>query len=152
VATFASSSGISTWAYWSSGMSSSSVYFTPCWAGKKPVIRVDRAGEHMQLLVKAFSKVTRCRCSRVSPGRFSFAHPGGKCWIARSWSVMNITTFIPAMLRPAAPLTPFTPTAALPAGGALRAPPFPLLARAILEPFRCDVERRIEAGPCNRRE
>src|SRR3954451_6174948 len=77
-------------------MSSSRVYLTPCWAGKNPLIRVERAGEHMQALVNAFSKSSPLRFSCVRPGRFSAAQPFGKCWIARSWSVRKTTTFIPA--------------------------------------------------------
>ena len=51
-------------------MFASSVYFTPCWSGKYPDISVERAGEHMHAFVNAFSKVTPCRSSCVSPGRF----------------------------------------------------------------------------------
>ena len=80
-------------------MSSSSVYLTPCWAGKKPLIRVERAGEHMQALVKARSKLTPCWRSRRIPGRFWRSQLGGKCWIARSWSVRMRTMFIPATSR-----------------------------------------------------
>ena len=92
-------------------MSSSSVYFTPCWAGKYPDIRVERAGEHMHEFVKALSKVIPLRCSAVRPGRLRCAQPRGKCWIARSWSVMNITTFIPERRAWAAASAPAAPDA-----------------------------------------
>ena len=65
----------------------------------------------MHAFVKAFSKVTPCRWSCVSPGRFCSDHPSGKCWMARSWSVMNITTFIPARLAGTAPAAPRAPAA-----------------------------------------
>ena len=45
---------------------------------------VERAGEHMQALVKALLNVRPFFCSSVKPGRFSCAQPIGKCWIARS--------------------------------------------------------------------
>ncbi len=84
VAGFASVVGSSTCGYWSAGMSSSSVYLTPCWAGKYPLIRVERAGEHMQALVNARWKSTPWRSRRLIPGRFLRNQSGGKCWIARS--------------------------------------------------------------------
>ena len=100
VAMFARALGVGsdTWGYAGGSMFASSVYFTPCWAGKYPDISVERAGEHMHAFVNAFSKVTPCRSSCVSPGRFCWDQPSGKCWMARSWSVMNMTTFIPARL------------------------------------------------------
>ena len=59
-------------------MFSSSVYFTPCWAGKKPVSIEARDGEHMQAAAKAFSNEAPFRFSRVTPGRFSSSQPLGK--------------------------------------------------------------------------
>src|SRR4051794_21872711 len=65
--------------YCDAGMSSSSVHFTPCCAGKNPVIRVARLGEHMHALQYARSKLSPFFLSRVIPGRLASAHPGGKC-------------------------------------------------------------------------
>lgn len=50
----------------------------------------------MHALQNAFSNVSPWFCSRVIPGRFTFAQSRGKCWIARSWSVMNMMMFLPA--------------------------------------------------------
>ena len=85
----------STCGYCAAGMSDSSVYRTWCCEGMNPVRSVAREGEHMHALVKAFSNTSPLRFSRCRPGRFFSAQPFGKCWIARSWSVMNMTTFIP---------------------------------------------------------
>ncbi len=64
---------------------------------------VERAGEHMQALVNARSKLMPWRFRRRIPGRFSRSQFAGKCWIARSWSVMKRITFLPAMLREGPP-------------------------------------------------
>ena len=50
----------------------------------------------MQALVKARSKLSPWRRSRRIPGRFWRSQFGGKCWIARSWSVRKRMMFIPA--------------------------------------------------------
>ena len=50
----------------------------------------------MQALVKARSKLSPCWRSRRIPGRFWRSQFGGKCWIARSWSVRKRMMFIPA--------------------------------------------------------
>ena len=73
----------STCGYCGAGMSVSSVYFTPCWAGKYPDISVERAGEHMHAFVKACLNVMPCSCRRLRPGMLRLPQPGGKCWIAR---------------------------------------------------------------------
>ena len=62
-------------------MFSSSVYFTPVWAVKRPEKKVVRAGEHMHALVVALVNVRPLFCSAVRPGRFCFDQFGGKCWM-----------------------------------------------------------------------
>ena len=56
--------------YFSTGMPSSSVAVTLCCAGKSPVIRVARAGEHMHEFVNALLNVMPFFWSDVKPGRF----------------------------------------------------------------------------------
>src|ERR1700722_14475502 len=79
----------------------SSVYLTPCCAGKYPDISVERAGEHIHAFVKAFSNVRPCCCRRCRPGMLRSVQPGGKCWTARCWSVRKTSPFMPATSRPA---------------------------------------------------
>jgi hypothetical protein len=45
-----------------------SVRFTPCSAGYSPVNRLDRLGEHIAVLQKAFRKLSPVRASSVSFG------------------------------------------------------------------------------------
>src|ERR1700710_1317592 len=54
----------------------------------------------MQALVKARSKLSPWRRSRRIPGRFCRIQLGGKCWIARSWSVRKRMMFFPATSLP----------------------------------------------------
>ena len=101
---------------------------------------MERAGEHMHAFVNAFSKVSPCRWSCVSPGRFCWDQPSGKCWMARSWSVTNMTTFIPARLVGAhAPARPRR-EAAEPEGPRGRR-------RSLEEPPAGDVPRRLFRFP-----
>ena len=44
------------------------MYLTPCWAGKYPLRKVERAGEHIHAFVNAFSNVKPVRCNCASPG------------------------------------------------------------------------------------
>ena len=62
----------------------------------------------MHALVNAFSKVRPCLFRRVRPGRLSFSQLTGKCWMARSWSVMKRMTFLSRRRR-----GPWFPCAAL---------------------------------------
>ena len=83
------------WGYRVLGMSSSSVHRTPCCAGKRPVNKVAREGEHMAALQVASVKVRPFAARRLSPGMFSSIHPGGKSWIIRIWSMIRTITFLP---------------------------------------------------------
>ena len=96
----------------------------------------------MHALQNAFSNVSPWFFSRIRPGRFFCAQSRGKCWIARSWSVMNMIDVHPGDAARAAPrsVAAAVPVAAWPpsiiAGPAtaadcrssLRLSTFPLLA------------------------
>ena len=58
-----------------------SVSFTPCSAGKRPVNRVERLGEHIAVLQNPLLKVSPVRASSARFGISASIHPGssGQC-------------------------------------------------------------------------